>query len=123
MRRHLDHTPRAEMATFAQSQLQERYSAFVSIVARRLESIGRNPAEVLVIVPELFELAAVTVPGQPVMFAMYVETALQNEDPIELLAERFVGGWLRQIAIDEGRHYSSHSYSVGGKTLSGDIVQ
>jgi len=105
------------------AQLQERYSAFVSIVARRLESFGRNPADVLVIVPEFFELAAVTIPGQPVMFAMYVETALQNEDAIELLAERFVGGWLRQIAIDEVRHPSSHPYSAGGQSLSGDVVQ
>src|SRR5262245_30044821 len=105
------------------AQLRERYSALVSIVARRLESIGRKPADVLVIVPEFFELAAVTIPGQPVMFAMYVETALQNEDSIELLAERFVGGWLRQIAIDEVRHQSAHPHGGGGQALSGDVAQ
>jgi hypothetical protein len=115
------------MATHA--QLQERYSAFVSIVARRLELIGPNPADVLVIVPECFELAGVTIPGQPVMFAMYVETALRNEDSIELLAERFVGGWLRQVSIDAVRYQSSHTYnaysaySAGGQALSGDVVQ
>ena len=107
------------------AQLQERYSAFVSIVARRLESVGRNPADVLVIVPEFFELAAVTVPGQPIMFAMYVECALQNEDAIEVLAERFVGGWLRQIAIDEARHQSTHMHrpGTGSDALNGGVIE
>jgi hypothetical protein len=95
------------------AQMRERYSALVSIVARRLESLGRDPAEVLIASPEYFELAAVTVPGQPVMFAMYVETALQSERPIELLADRFVGGWLRQTAIDEARQ---RTYPSGSAT-------
>ena len=94
------------------AQLRERYSALVSIVARRLESLGRDPADVLIASPELFELAAVTVPGQPVMFAMYVETALQSERSIELLADRFVGGWLRQTAIDETRQRNTPSTSL-----------
>jgi hypothetical protein len=105
------------------AQLRDRYSAFVAIVSRRLESTGRNPADVLVIVPEFFELAAVTVTGQPVMFAMYLETALQNEEPLERVADRFVGGWLRQIAIDEARHQSFSFHSAGGKMLSGEVVQ
>jgi hypothetical protein len=84
-------------------QLRERYFSFVSLVARRLQSLGREPADVLIMSPELFELAAVTIPGQPVMFAMYVQPTLERDGAIELLAERFVGGWLRQIAIDEGR--------------------
>lgn len=111
------------MATLA--QLQERYSAFVSIVTRHLESTGRKPADVLVIAPEFFELAAVTVPGQPVMFAMYVESALQNGDSAELLAERFVGGWLRQIAIDEARHRTPHIYRTGntGGDAQSDVVE
>jgi hypothetical protein len=81
--------------------MRGRYSAFVSIVASRLRTVGRDPAAVLIASPELFELAAVTVPGQPVMFAMYVETALARSGPLEHLADQFVAGWLRQVAIDE----------------------
>jgi len=85
------------------SELRERFTAFVSTVAIRVETFGRDPAAVLIAEPELFELAAVTIPGQPAMFAMYVETALERRRPIEQLADQFVAGWLRQIAIDEGR--------------------
>jgi hypothetical protein len=100
------------------AQLREHYSALVSIIERRLESLGRDPAEVLITSPELFELAAVTVPGQPVMFAMYVETALQSDKPIERLADRFVGGWLRQTAIDEARQRSIASTAAPSSLTS-----
>src|SRR5215467_4519280 len=79
-------------------ELAQRYSAFVSTVSRRLETIGHDPS-VLISVPELYELAAVTLPGEPVMFAMYVEAALENGRPIEQVADQFVAGWLRQLSI------------------------
>jgi hypothetical protein len=94
------------------AELRGRYSAFVSIVASRLRTFGRDPAAVLIASPDLFELAAVTGPGQPLMFAMYVETALARAEPLERLADQFVAGWLRQLAIDEARCRSSHIDTV-----------
>jgi hypothetical protein len=86
------------------AHVRERYFSFVSMVARRLQKLGRDPADALIISPESFGLAAVTTPGTPVMFAMHVWTPLQQGVAIEEVADRFVHGWLRQIAIDDASH-------------------
>ena len=85
------------------AEMRGRYVSFVSIVARRLQVLGCDPDDILIVSPETFGLAAITALGRPPIFAMHVEKSLQNGNGIEQLADRFVDGWLLQVAIDETR--------------------
>jgi hypothetical protein len=82
--------------------LYDRFDSFTSLVARRIEVLGRDPNAVLIVCRQRLILAAMTLPsGAPVAFMAYMRSALQTPTPLDQLADQFVTDWLAQIRIDE----------------------